>query len=394
MSSRGGAYGDGSVFRVTPDGTATTLYSFQTLYELNTPPALVQGSDGNFYGTVPATAVYGDVSGTIFRLTPDGTLTPLHTFGSELAAPSALMQATDGNFYGVSTSGGDFSQGAIFRMTPDGTVTILHSFNIAESSQPQGPLVQGRDGNLYGVAFFGGSGSVGLLGEGSVFRMSLDGTFATVHAFAAGEGAQPSTLIVGQDGNLYGTTNGLGAIQPDGPQGILYRLTPDGVLTVLHTFLISEGGTHSVLAQARDGNFYGAESNNGPAGAGVIYKTTPGAPPITANVPPVALAATKPEVTAGSGGHGLFTVSLPSAQTADVVIYYKLKGSALDGTDFVHLNGSITIKAGTTSAAIKIKPTGDLRGMSKRTVKLVLTPLPSYTLAGPAVGKVKILAPE
>ncbi len=87
-------------------------------------------------------------------------------------------------------------------------------------------------------------------------------------------------------------------------------------------------------------------------------------------------------------------MSQPVAQATDVVVFYKLRGSALDSTDFAHLSGSVTIKAGTTSAAINIKPEGDLRGMDKRTVKLVLTPLASYTLDGPAVGKVKILAHE
>ena len=390
LTSRGGAYDDGSIFRVAPDGTATTLDSLQTLYELTTPPGLVQGSDGNFYGTVPATAVYNDVSGEIFRMTPAGAITVLHTYGQEMAYPSALIQATDGNFYGTSEGGGTISRGTVFRMTPDGTVTILHSFDFSGGFSPMNALVQGPDGNLYGTTANGGSSSVG---GGTVFKMALDGTFTPLHAFSGTEGTMPSALIVGQDGNLYGTTGGLALIEPGPAQGILYRLTPDGTLTILHTFAATDGEGHSGLVQARDGSFYGTETYVGNGGAGIVYKTTLGAPPITVNVPPVTLAATKPEVTMGSGGHGQFTVSLSAAQATDVVVFYKLRGSALDGTDFAHLDGSVTIKAGTTSANIKIKPKGDLRDAGKRTVKLILTPLASYTLNGTAVGKVKILAP-
>ena len=113
--------------------------------------ALVQAVNGNFYGTTSG----GVSSGTVFEITPAGTLTTLHSFeGADGASPfDALIQATDGNFYGTTTQGGtstacSFGCGTVFKITPAGTLTTLHSFESTDGSSPYAGLIQATDGNL------------------------------------------------------------------------------------------------------------------------------------------------------------------------------------------------------------------------------------------------------
>ncbi len=151
----------GTVFTMAPDGTLTTLYSFAVDGPDGDQPyaGLVQGTDGNFYGTTSSFGAYG--GGTVFKITPSGKLTTLHNFcsqpnctdGTDPAA--ALVQATDGNFYGTTDNGGTGGScsggcGTVFKITPSGTLTTLHSFNGADGAQPRAGLVQATDGNFYG----------------------------------------------------------------------------------------------------------------------------------------------------------------------------------------------------------------------------------------------------
>src|SRR5579863_9414409 len=125
--------------------------------------ALVQGTDGNFYGTTDEGGNFG--FGTAFRLTPAGSLTTLHSFcqGSNCADginPTAgLVLGTDGNFYGTTVRGGRFNAGTIFRMTPQGILSTLHNFTGADGSFPETALVQAADGALYGTASAGANTS-------------------------------------------------------------------------------------------------------------------------------------------------------------------------------------------------------------------------------------------
>ena len=140
----------GVIFRITPAGSLTTLYSFcaQTgCPDGSWPTSLMQGADGDFYGT---TQFGGFFYGTIFKITSSGKLTTLHVFCTETncpdgSSPVAMIQATDGNFYGT-TSGGS---GTIFRMTPSGQLTTLHTFDM--TGEFPGPIMQGTDGNFYGM---------------------------------------------------------------------------------------------------------------------------------------------------------------------------------------------------------------------------------------------------
>jgi uncharacterized repeat protein (TIGR03803 family) len=223
---------------------------------------LVQGVDGQLYGTTPIGGAYGN--GTIFTTTPAGMLTTLYTFSASRpngtnadgAAPGTLIEGSVGNFYGLTAAGGPAGGGTIFQLTPAGTLTVLHAFAPEDGvANPAPALVEGRNGLLYGITKTGGAN-----GNGTVFSVSLSGAFTTLYTFTAAstyglnqDGADPVALIQGNDGNLYGTTVSGGM-----SLGTFFRLTPAGVLTVLYNPGVSRAAFTSLLSlvQAGDGNFY------------------------------------------------------------------------------------------------------------------------------------------
>src|ERR1051325_1866386 len=150
--------------------TLTTLHSFNGT-DGNSPEAsLVQGSDGDFYGTTPLGGAHA--RGTVFKIDSTGNLTTLHSFSgfpTDGAAPiGGLGEGSDGNFYGTTASGGAFFQGTVFRMNSPGATTVLHSFNtfLGEGAVPVAGLVQGSDGNFYGTTVLGGDQF-----QGTVFKI-------------------------------------------------------------------------------------------------------------------------------------------------------------------------------------------------------------------------------
>jgi uncharacterized repeat protein (TIGR03803 family) len=225
----GGANGDGTVFKISPSGTLTTIYSFcsqSNCTDGEVPEAgLVQATDGNLYGTTSeggAHAASGDAyGGTVFKITPNGTLTTLYSFCAQSNCtdgdfPEAgLVQATDGDFYGTTAYGGASlcydSCGTVFKITPSGTLTTLHSFDGTDGSESVAGLVQATDGRFYGTTEFGGAN-----GEGTVFKITPGGTLTTLHSFDGVNGASPfAGLIQATNGKFYGTAvtgNGYGTI--------------------------------------------------------------------------------------------------------------------------------------------------------------------------------------
>jgi uncharacterized repeat protein (TIGR03803 family) len=185
----------------------TSLYSFGSHPgDGKSPSGLVQGSDGNFYGTTSGGG-HGH-AGTVFAITPTGTLTTLHSFSAqdgEGTEPTAgLIEAGDGNFYGTTATGGTSGGGTVFVITPAGVLTTLHSFtgHGRQGAQPNGGLVQDRDGNFYGTTANGGTS-----GLGTVFVMKPGGNVTTLHSFDNSDGAHPmAALIQAEDGDFYGTT--------------------------------------------------------------------------------------------------------------------------------------------------------------------------------------------
>jgi uncharacterized repeat protein (TIGR03803 family) len=309
LTAFGGQHGTGTVFKITLDGTYAVVYSFGAAASDGAVPTggLVQASDGNFYGATSSGGAHhcvqipsdGGNCGTIFRMTPTGAVTVIHSFGRTpddgVTPNGSLIQASDGQLLGTASNGGASGAGTVFRLTLDGALSTLHAFSMTFTSDgyldgiaPQGPLLQGRDGAFYGTTTSGGRGAFwcqSLFGCGTVYRMTADGTTSVLHSFATdseSDGSGPAPyLIQAWDGHLYGTTHSGGAHRGSG-NGTAFRLTTDGALTVLHSFgplgqLPSDPA--SGLTEGRDGAFYGVTSYNGQlgavgafAGSGTVFK--------------------------------------------------------------------------------------------------------------------------
>lgn len=272
--------GCGTVFRITPTGGLTTLYSFCTQANCTDGwrplGGLIRGSDGNLYGTT----AYGGTSnnptdcpfsgcGTVFRITPTGRLTTLYAFCSAATCPdgmsprAGLTQATDGNLYGTTAGPIPKFNSTIFQLTPRGTLTTLYKFCTQEYC-PDGryansTLVQGIDGNFYGTTAEGGDeGCQYTRGCGTVFKITPAGSLTTLHVFEEqpGNDALPNGLVQATDGNLYGTTWGTGF-----DYGGLFEITPAGQFNMLYSFCEKPciNGSHpsAGLVQGTNGTFYG-----------------------------------------------------------------------------------------------------------------------------------------
>ena len=286
-AAQGGANGSGTVFQLTPAGVLTTLYSFCSLSSCtdgNAPEAaLVQGTDGNFYGT---TQIGGANNyGTIFKITSTGTLTTLHSFRyADGAYPQAtLIQAPSGTFYGTARQGGLVGgNGSVFKITPAGVFTALHSFSGTDGAYPSAGLVRAADGNLYGTTEIGGSGTYCGVGTecGTVFKITPTGTLTTLHNFNGTDGTNPVAGLIETSGGFYGTTYEGGNLSCDSPYGCgtVFKITPSGALTTLHRFHSTDGSwPASSLIYGSDGNFYGTTQFGGADGYGTVFKITPAA---------------------------------------------------------------------------------------------------------------------
>lgn len=233
----------------------TNLYTFGGTNDNGTPEAgLVQGVDGNLYGTT--WGLGGTNGGTVFLITTNGSLTTLYRFtgladGGKPFGP--LMHGSDSNFYGTTQSGGTSTNcsggcGTIFRMSSAGTLTTLHEFDgrpAGDGSDPRSALAQGLDGNYYGTTYSGGTNNLGI-----VYQLTSAGTFTVLHQFSGGaQGANPwAGLVQGGDGNFYGVTQNGGTNH----QGTAFLITSAGTLTTLHQFLGTGGeGSGPLGALAR-----------------------------------------------------------------------------------------------------------------------------------------------
>jgi uncharacterized repeat protein (TIGR03803 family) len=257
----------GTVFKITPTGNLTVLYSFDGPHGAVATGGLTLAKDGNFWGT---TAGGGDFGvGTAFKITPRGILTTLHSFSYEQAPQAPPIQGKDGKFYGTAKYGGHGLIGTVYTMTSSGKVTTLYEFHYPnEASSPIAPLVQATDGNFYGTASAGGTDAP----YGEVFKITSHGKLTAVHIFKQTDGAKPyAPVIQGSDGNFYGTTVFGGANN----KGVVFKVSPSGKLSVLHKFKGSDGAKpYAGLVQATDGNFYGVASSGGSNNSGTIYRIT------------------------------------------------------------------------------------------------------------------------
>jgi len=224
-------YPYGSVFQVSTNGTLTQIYQFSGSASDWSWPAtpLVKGTDTNFYGMTGGDGVgghSGGTGGTVFRISPTGAFTNLYAFSGQAVSDvegnmgsSRLVEGSDSNFYGTVPFGGNTVSntdgwGSIFQITPSGTLTTLHTFNLTDGGRPSGPLVEGSDGNFYGVATAGGVPNVAD-GNGVVYRVSPSGGYTNVYSFQGeSDGQNPiGGLVQGSDGSFYGLTSfGFGSI--------------------------------------------------------------------------------------------------------------------------------------------------------------------------------------
>lgn len=261
----------GTLFKMTPAGSLTTLHTFVNTDGSTPIGGLVFGTDGYLYGTTSLGGTNSD--GTVFKTSTSGVFTSLYSFtgGADGSRPyGKLVQATDGNFYGVTLQGGGNACGAIYQITPAGTLTTMHQFNCGiEGGNPRDGLIQASDGNLYGTTSASGTG-----GRGSAFRMGLDGTFTVLHSFSPAEGNTPyAGLVQGSDGNFYGTAWQGGS----SGNGTVFRMNPNGAVTTLHNFVGADGkNPAAALIQGSDGNLYGSTYSGGDAIYGTLFVMTIG----------------------------------------------------------------------------------------------------------------------
>ena len=266
--------GYGTVFEMTPAGALTSLVSFNDTNGANPQGALIQGTNGNFYGTTYNGGTNGGY-GTVFEMTPAGALTSLVSFNNANGAnpAAALVLGTNGNFYGTTYNGGtNGGFGTVFEMTPAGIFTSLVSFNNTNGANPAAALTGDGHGGFYGTTSGGGTNG----GLGTIFKMTSNGALTSVFSFSGDNGAFPSAgLTIGSDGNFYGSTVGGGA---NGDiNGTIFRMTTHGVLTTLVSLANTNGATpYDAPIQGADGNFYGTTSAGGVSNSnfGTVFEMT------------------------------------------------------------------------------------------------------------------------
>ena len=284
--------GSGTVFKLAPDGTETTLWS---LPDYSDPTAgLVADGKGHLYGTTDyagdegACDYYYPGCGTVFSITESGRDHALYDFegGSDGGEPlGRLLLDAKGDLYGTTYYGGGtgcsyYGCGTVFRVAPDGTETVLYSFSLQQGGfHPAAGVISDRKGNLYGTTISGGK-----YNNGVVYRLSPKGKETVLHSFKAGrDGSEPvAALIFDSAGDLYGTTEigggkgcgGLGC-------GTVFRLAPDGTETVLYAFKGGKDGSAPMAELIEDGagNLYGTTETGGQSrlcqggpGCGTVFR--------------------------------------------------------------------------------------------------------------------------
>ncbi len=258
--------GCGTVFKITANGKLTTLHAFRKTDGWAPYGALILASDGNLYGTTNAGGKYN--AGTVFKITTSGTLTTLYSFDCPgTSCPdggypyAGLVEGADGNFYGTTYEGQDPGfYGTVFKITPSGKLTTLHTFNNSDGSYPFEGLTLGSDGNLYGTTYSGGDLSAcSGFGCGTFFKITASGTFTTLYEFSDGtDGKWPETgLVQATDGNFYGWSSVGGA----NDFGTLFSLSPSGVFTPV--FPGSASTPLGSVIQGANGTFYGVTQYGG-----------------------------------------------------------------------------------------------------------------------------------
>jgi uncharacterized repeat protein (TIGR03803 family) len=336
----GGAGNSGTLFQITPAGGFKLLASLSGANGAQPDAALMQASDGSWHGTADDGGPYTNVEftakgyGSIFCLTTNGELKAQALFdNADGARAGALAQGPDGNFYGTTVWGGPYlagspdglGYGTIFKLSTNGVLETLYPFTGgADGGWPYAGLVLGKDGNFYGTTFSGGRQSYGY---GAIFRVTPEGGYAKLYSFSIVDGANPyAGLIQGSDGNFYGTTYAGGA-----GFGTVFQVTTNGALTTLYSFAGAGDGSNPLgsLVQGNDGNFYGTAANGGAYSNGVIFRVSVPLPPVIRSIVPTT--------------NGI-TLTWSAVATQSYQVQYK---GSLAQTNWASLGGPLTAAGGT-----------------------------------------------
>ncbi|WGL15552.1 hypothetical protein PVT68_12305 [Microbulbifer bruguierae] len=274
----------GTVFRISLEGELTYLAGFQGGNGMSPRERLTLGSDGNFYGTTLAGgAQYGILAqryqGTVYKLTPDGTLTTLFSFDKENGGTPTgpLVEGDDGYLYGMTRYGGTFDGGTVFKISKAGDFSLLHSFNkeLTTLDQEFG-LAKGADGNFYGFIQYGGA-----FNAGGVFRITSQGEYSLLSSFNpvtpelgcnCGIASPNGSLVLAADGFLYGVANIGAAAAGNGSKGAVIRVTHEGDVSPLVYFQDYGNAWTEGLTQGSDGHLYGMSREGGTEDNGLIYR--------------------------------------------------------------------------------------------------------------------------
>lgn len=282
VTDGGGTYGGGTLYQLTTAGVETAIYNFCGCIdslgysEGEGPNGLIEGSDGDFYGTTQGGS---DSSGTVFKIPQNGLGSVLYTFGSKAhdgAVPfgNLILVSKDALFYGVTDQGGTNGTGTVFTVTYTGVETVLHSFGQSggpDAQVPAGALVQDTTtGNFYGLALSGGTNNTG-----AIYEITPAGVETVLYSFPLPvNSAYPTptgALIFATDGNLYGVTGNGGSLN----YGTIFKITPTGSFSTVYSFY-ENGGVDAImpsyLIQASDGNLYGVSLEGGTNGTGAIFR--------------------------------------------------------------------------------------------------------------------------
>jgi uncharacterized repeat protein (TIGR03803 family) len=284
--------GCGTVFKLLQSGVETVRYSFTGKKHGNYPASgmsPVQDAAGNIYGTTfdggDLTTCDGLGCGIVFKVDKKGKETILHTFGKDKDGSqpgSGVVRDSNGNLYGTTESGGANNGGTVYEIDGSGHYSVLYSFAFGggtDGSVPYGGLLRDATGNLYGTTFYGGGGCA--FGCGTVFEIDHDNNETILYRFTDGsDGAFPvAGLLRDNAGNLYGTASAGGNSECFNGEGcgVVFKLDTNNVETVLYTFTGGADGRDpsSVLVRDHAGNLFGATTNGGEAGMGVVFKVSP-----------------------------------------------------------------------------------------------------------------------
>ena len=335
----------GAAAMSSPAQTFTTLVNFDETNGAYPAAAPIQGLNGNLYGTAQ---VGGNLAcgtgigcGTVFEMTPEGTLTTLYSFCTQTdcvdgSQPTAgLFEANNGTFYGTTILGGASSNcpggcGTVFKITAEGTLSTVHSFDLTDGAEPSVGLVQAANGSFYGTTSEGGASDVCdfvNVGCGTVFKMNPEGTLTRLYSFCdqgndtCPDGSSPQgALVQASNGNLYGTT-----VFGGSGYGTVFEITPEGALTLLYSFSSSAGSDpRAGLFQATNGKFYGTTYYGGADSLGTVFSLVPKKP------------------------LGPFVETIPTSGKAGTNV--TILGNSLKGSTSVTFNGtpaSLTVKSNT-----------------------------------------------